>query len=425
MNVTCPECRSVFRVDPAKLPASERSRAVLGLRRSDHDRAARRRRARRSSRPARRRRPAMARSGDADAGAAAAPARQLRGPSAGRSAAAGFCAGGRHCADRCAACAVAPPARPQRRRQRRRRRASRAGRASAPATPPASRRRLRQQSGTSASRRGAGSRASSPAPTALRSRRQRRRRTSAPRRQRCRRGRARRSLHRSAPAAPPVGPACRSFVRRSPARGAAPPAGPPHAAGPPFDAAGRAVHRRTRRRRRQRRRRRAERAPMRLLRSARTVAAPAPQPRLRHQLRPRLPLRASPHRRWPRRCTGTRRPRRLRRRAPTVVHHLRVRRSIRFSRTIPTRRRSGSRARWCRDIVAYFPQKREEGLRDGTLKQLFREEIKKSYEEYVEQIGREFADSHDAFPGRAERRARRGQEALLVVGAVRLSFAGR
>src|SRR6185369_11980876 len=37
------------------------------------------------------------------------------------------------------------------------------------------------------------------------------------------------------------------------------------------------------------------------------------------------------------------------------------------------------------DIVVYFPQKREEGLRDGTLKQLFREEIKKSYEEYVEQ----------------------------------------
>lgn len=45
------------------------------------------------------------------------------------------------------------------------------------------------------------------------------------------------------------------------------------------------------------------------------------------------------------------------------------------------------------DIVTYFPQKREEGLRDGTLKQLFREEIKKSYEEYVEQVGRDFAES--------------------------------
>jgi hypothetical protein len=49
------------------------------------------------------------------------------------------------------------------------------------------------------------------------------------------------------------------------------------------------------------------------------------------------------------------------------------------------------------DIVAYFPQKREEGLRDGTLKQLFRDEIKKSYEEYVEQVGREFAESTTHF----------------------------
>ena len=49
------------------------------------------------------------------------------------------------------------------------------------------------------------------------------------------------------------------------------------------------------------------------------------------------------------------------------------------------------------DICVYFPQKRDEGIRDGTLKQLFREEIKKSYEEYVEQIGREFADSTTHF----------------------------
>jgi hypothetical protein len=44
------------------------------------------------------------------------------------------------------------------------------------------------------------------------------------------------------------------------------------------------------------------------------------------------------------------------------------------------------------DMVAYHPQKREEGMRDNTLKQLFRDEIKKSYEEYVEQVGREFAE---------------------------------
>lgn len=45
------------------------------------------------------------------------------------------------------------------------------------------------------------------------------------------------------------------------------------------------------------------------------------------------------------------------------------------------------------DIVAYHPQLRDQGLREGTLKQLFRDEIKKSYEEYVEQVGKEFAES--------------------------------
>ena len=49
------------------------------------------------------------------------------------------------------------------------------------------------------------------------------------------------------------------------------------------------------------------------------------------------------------------------------------------------------------DMIAYHPAKREDGLRNGTLKQLFREEIKKSYEEYVEQIGREFAEGTTHF----------------------------
>lgn len=49
------------------------------------------------------------------------------------------------------------------------------------------------------------------------------------------------------------------------------------------------------------------------------------------------------------------------------------------------------------DMVTYHPQKRDEGLRAGTLKQLFREEIKKSYEEYVEQVGREFAEATSHF----------------------------
>jgi predicted Zn finger-like uncharacterized protein len=49
------------------------------------------------------------------------------------------------------------------------------------------------------------------------------------------------------------------------------------------------------------------------------------------------------------------------------------------------------------DLVAYHPQKREEGLREGTLRQLFREDIKKSYEEYVEQVGREVAEGSPHF----------------------------
>ena len=49
------------------------------------------------------------------------------------------------------------------------------------------------------------------------------------------------------------------------------------------------------------------------------------------------------------------------------------------------------------DLVTYFPQRRDEGLRDGTLRELFREEIKKSYEEYTEQVGREFAESTTHF----------------------------
>jgi hypothetical protein len=49
------------------------------------------------------------------------------------------------------------------------------------------------------------------------------------------------------------------------------------------------------------------------------------------------------------------------------------------------------------DLVTYFPQKRQDGLRDGTLKQLFKDEIQKSYEEYIAQVGREFAETTPHF----------------------------
>jgi len=49
------------------------------------------------------------------------------------------------------------------------------------------------------------------------------------------------------------------------------------------------------------------------------------------------------------------------------------------------------------DIITYNPAKHAEGLRDGTLKQLFREEIKKSFEEYIAQVGQQLAESTNYF----------------------------
>src|SRR5438105_224864 len=43
------------------------------------------------------------------------------------------------------------------------------------------------------------------------------------------------------------------------------------------------------------------------------------------------------------------------------------------------------------DLVVYHPEKRQQGLRDGTLPQLFKDEIEKSWQEYVEQVGAELA----------------------------------
>ena len=48
-------------------------------------------------------------------------------------------------------------------------------------------------------------------------------------------------------------------------------------------------------------------------------------------------------------------------------------------------------------MVVYHPAKRQEGLRDGTLKQLFEDEIKKSWEEFSDQVGREVAESTSYF----------------------------
>jgi hypothetical protein len=43
------------------------------------------------------------------------------------------------------------------------------------------------------------------------------------------------------------------------------------------------------------------------------------------------------------------------------------------------------------DMLVYHPEKRQQGLRDGTLPQLFQDEIEKSWQEYVDQVGQELA----------------------------------
>ncbi len=49
------------------------------------------------------------------------------------------------------------------------------------------------------------------------------------------------------------------------------------------------------------------------------------------------------------------------------------------------------------DIVVYHPAKRRDGLRDGSLKLLFEEEIRKSWDEYVEQVGKQLAEATTFF----------------------------
>ncbi len=49
------------------------------------------------------------------------------------------------------------------------------------------------------------------------------------------------------------------------------------------------------------------------------------------------------------------------------------------------------------DMIVYQPEKRQRALEAGNLKEAFDEEIKKSWEEYVEQVGEEIANSTSYF----------------------------
>ncbi len=49
------------------------------------------------------------------------------------------------------------------------------------------------------------------------------------------------------------------------------------------------------------------------------------------------------------------------------------------------------------DMIVYQPEKRQQAIEEGSLKEMFGEEIKKSWDEYVQQVGEEIADSTPFF----------------------------
>ncbi len=49
------------------------------------------------------------------------------------------------------------------------------------------------------------------------------------------------------------------------------------------------------------------------------------------------------------------------------------------------------------DMIVYQPDKRQKALQEGNLKEVFGEEVKKSWEEYVQQVGEEIANSTPFF----------------------------
>jgi capsid protein len=48
-------------------------------------------------------------------------------------------------------------------------------------------------------------------------------------------------------------------------------------------------------------------------------------------------------------------------------------------------------------MIVYQPEKRQQALKAGNLKEAFDEEIKKSWQEYVDQVGAELAKSTPFF----------------------------
>jgi hypothetical protein len=61
------------------------------------------------------------------------------------------------------------------------------------------------------------------------------------------------------------------------------------------------------------------------------------------------------------------------------------------------------------DIVAYHPERREKSLADGSIRTEFRDEILKSWEEYVAQVGLPMAKSTPHFRSALNKILAKGQ----------------
>ncbi|KPK57260.1 MAG: hypothetical protein AMS21_11675 [Gemmatimonas sp. SG8_38_2] len=49
------------------------------------------------------------------------------------------------------------------------------------------------------------------------------------------------------------------------------------------------------------------------------------------------------------------------------------------------------------DLAAYHPERQEKGLKEGRLKELFQDDLRKSWQEYVDQVGLDVAKSTPYF----------------------------
>jgi predicted Zn finger-like uncharacterized protein len=127
-----------------------------------------------------------------------------------------------------------------------------------------------------------------------------------------------------------------------------------------------------------------------------SIAAPAAlRPRSRRRRPPRPRRRPLPPRRPPGPAQRT---------APAAPGG--ARRSARRTRSAKARRLARALVS---DIVTYHPERRDRAVEEGTLKREFMEEIKKSWEEYVAQVGPETARSTPHFRDALNEILARGQ----------------